>query len=56
MSIEPIAIGIALLVIILWTWASLRNINRKLDKLLLPTEPYKKEKDPNHTDSAQTND
>ena len=54
---EVVAIGIALLGIIGWTWFSLHNINRKLDKLLqFPTKSHKEEKYANHTDDTQPND
>jgi len=49
MSVDAVTIGIALLGIVLWTWVSLRNIDRKLDKLLLRTKPRKKEEDSDHT-------
>jgi len=50
---EVIAIGLALLGIIGWTWLSLNNISQKLDKLLqLLTKTDEKEKDANHTNST----
>lgn len=52
---ELVAIGIALLAIILWTWVSLRRIEKKLDMLLLSTHTNKKKEDSNHSDSTQTN-
>lgn len=54
---DVIAIGIALLGIIGWTWFSLHNINRKLDNLLqLFTKSHKERKYTSHTDSTQTDD
>ena len=53
---ELVAIGIALLGIILGTWTYLHNINKKLNKLiLLVGKSDKKEEDSHNTDSTQTN-
>ena len=53
---ELIAIGIALLGIILGTWTYLHKINKKLDRLflLLGHKYCKKEEDSSHSDSAQS--
>jgi len=52
---ELVTIGIALLGIILGTWAYLHGISKKLDKLLLlMTHSPKKKKDTDHTNSIQT--
>lgn len=53
---ELVAIGIALLGIILGTWTYLHSINKKIDKLiLLVSKSDKKEEDSHHTDGTQTN-
>lgn len=52
---ELVAIGIALLGIILGTWTYLRRIDKKLDKLLLLAhKSYKKEEGSDHTNGVQT--
>ena len=57
MNTELVTIGIALLGIILGTWALLRNIIKKIDKLLVLTKhANKKEECPNHTSSTQADD
>lgn len=56
MDTESVAIGIALLGIILGTWTCLYNINRKLDRLLLLIhKSCKKEEGSDHTSSTQAN-
>ena len=56
MTIDPelVAIGIALLGIILGTWAYLHRIDKKLDKLLLLANASKKKNDPDHSSGIQT--
>ena len=56
MDTELVAIGIALLGIILGTWTYLHNINEKLDRLLLllTRKSCKKEEDSDHANSVQT--
>ena len=49
---ELVAIGISLLGIVLWTWISLRRIDKKLDALHLLLASQKK-KDTNYTDSIK---
>ena len=51
---ELVAIGVALLGVILGTWAYLHRIDKKLNKLLLLAS-RKKEEDPDHSSSTQTN-
>jgi hypothetical protein len=54
---EVVAIGLALLGIIGWTWFSLHSINRKLDRLLrLFTKCHKEKKYANHTNSIKPDD
>ena len=56
MDTELVAIGIALLGIILGTWTYLHNISKKLDRLLLLIhKSCKKEEDSDHTSSTQAN-
>lgn len=54
MNTELVAIGIALLGVILGTWAYLRRIDKKLDILLLLTDTHKKKEDPGHSSGIQT--
>lgn len=53
---ELVAIGVALLGIILGTWVLLHGIDKKLGELLLLTKSRKKEEDANHANSTQTDD
>ena len=52
MVADCVAIGLSLLGVVLWTWAALRNVNRKLDRLLAIAESSKKGEDANHPDDV----
>ena len=57
MNTDLVAIGLSLLLIVLWTWLSLRLMHRKLDRVLdILSKFAEKEKSSDCTSNIQTDE